>query len=187
MRTLFFFLIFSHQTFIDIILDSFTDSSFIKKYNTCRCTDLQSKPTEFNTHMRTEEPAECTQDLSSGVCYRNCNVFCWNPVIPEGKFPLQGRQLKYAISQEEKQFTWNIGFPIPLWQRAAAGFSVLKGRSLPEDSFFQITYVCCISIRFPSSLQWASSSNHISAPAVLWITFDSLNKLHFSTYIIFFP
>jgi len=26
-------------------------------------------------------------------------------VIPEGRFPLQGRQLKYAISQEEKQFT----------------------------------------------------------------------------------
>lgn len=71
-------------------------------------------------------------------------------------------------------------------QHASTGFSELKGHCLRTLFFFQIRYVYCISIWFPSSFQWASSSNHISTPAVLWITFDSLNKLHFSLYIFFF-
>lgn len=106
----------------------------------------------------------------------------------------QFQQENFLCKEEEKNILFsrkrsNLPEVLDSWYHSACKHRLFWAqRPLPEDSFFffQIRYVYCISIWFPSSFQWASSSNHISTPAVLWITFDSLNKLHFSLYIFFF-
>lgn len=105
-----------HKLLWKLPLIALVSSWFLKKLN---LVDTQvsnpNLPSSTSTHTCAEKTsADFTSWLGSGVCFRSCYIFCSNPGVLTGKFPLQGEGLKYPVFQGHKQFTWNVRFPTRL-------------------------------------------------------------------------